>query len=73
MMLLRGFYRSVLLAGLTVLLPAICVLVAWGGTWFAFRWTDDLHAPLILRLLARLGQLLAWPSGSPRRSGSSTR
>jgi signal transduction histidine kinase len=58
MMLLRGFYRSLLLVGLTVLLPAVGVAVAWGGTWFTFHWTDDLHAPLILRLLARLGELL---------------
>jgi signal transduction histidine kinase len=58
MMLLRGFYRSLLLVGLTVLLPVILVLVAWGGTRFAFLWTDNLHAPLILRLPARLGELL---------------
>lgn len=58
MTLLRGLYRSFLLVGLTVLLPAILVLVAWAGTRFTFLWTDDLHAPLILRLLARLGELL---------------
>jgi signal transduction histidine kinase len=58
MTFLRGYHRSFLLVVLTVLLPATVVLVAWGGTRFAFRWTDDLHAPLILRLLARLGELL---------------
>jgi signal transduction histidine kinase len=58
MMLLRGFYRSVQLVGLTVLLPVIAVAVAWAGSRFAFTWTDGLHAPLILRLLARLGELL---------------
>jgi signal transduction histidine kinase len=58
MTFLRGYYRSFLLVVLTVLLPAAVVLVAWGGTRFTFRWTDDLHAPLILRLLARLGELL---------------
>jgi signal transduction histidine kinase len=58
MMLLRGLYRSFLLVGLTVLLPAICVSVVWGGTRFAFLWTDDLHAPLVVRLLARVGELL---------------
>jgi signal transduction histidine kinase len=58
MMLLRGLYRSLLLVGLTALLPTVLVLVAWGGTRFAFTWTDHLHAPLILRLPARLGELL---------------
>jgi signal transduction histidine kinase len=58
MMLLRGYYRSLLLVGLTLTLPTVLVFVAWGGTRFAFGWTDDLYAPLIVRLLARLGELL---------------
>jgi signal transduction histidine kinase len=58
MMLLRGLYRSSVLVGLTIPLPAIAVLVAWGGARFAFSWTARLHAPLIVRLLAHLGELL---------------
>jgi signal transduction histidine kinase len=54
----RGLYRSVALVGLTVVLPTICVFVVWGGTKFAFRWTDNLDAPLVVRLLARAGEIL---------------
>jgi signal transduction histidine kinase len=56
--IVRGLYRSVLLVGLTILLPTVLVAVAWGGTIFAFSWTAHLHAPLIVRALAAIGEIL---------------
>ena len=54
----RGLYRSAVLVGLTILLPAVCVAVAWGGAIFASSWTAHLTAPLIVRALATIGEIL---------------
>jgi signal transduction histidine kinase len=56
--IVRGLYRSAVLVGLTVLLPAVGVAVGWGGAIFASSWTAHLTAPLIVRSLATIGQLL---------------
>jgi signal transduction histidine kinase len=53
-----GLYRSAVLAGLTAPVPVLGAAVAFFGAEFAFTWTAQLHAPLIVRVLARIGEIL---------------
>lgn len=53
-----GLYRSAVLAGLTGVIPVLCAAVAYFGAEFAFSWTDQLHAALIVRVLAAIGEVL---------------
>jgi signal transduction histidine kinase len=53
-----GLFRSAALAGLTGVIPVLCAAVAYFGAEFAFSWTDQLHAALIVRVLAAIGEVL---------------
>lgn len=53
-----GLYRSVVLVGLTFAVPAVGVLVGWGGSKFASSWSADLVAPWAVQALAILGETL---------------
>jgi signal transduction histidine kinase len=56
--IVTGLYRSVLLVGLTCLVPVIGVAVGVGGAKFASSWSADLVAPLVVRVLVDLGEAL---------------
>lgn len=56
--IVRGLYRSAVLAGLTCLIPAVGVVVGLYGSRFARSWTVGLTAPLIVRVLAAIGETL---------------
>ena len=53
-----GLYRSVVLAGLTVVMPAVVVAVGWGGSIFARSWSADLVASWAIEALVDLGEML---------------
>ncbi|GAA5012161.1 sensor histidine kinase [Actinopolymorpha pittospori] len=53
-----GLYRSVVLAALTVVMPAIGVAVGWGGSIFTRSWSDDLTASWPIEALVALGETL---------------
>lgn len=53
-----GVYRSVILTGLTCLIPVIGVLVGLGGSQLAYSWSAKLSAPLAIRALAAIGETL---------------
>jgi signal transduction histidine kinase len=58
-----GLYRSVVLTGLTAVVPAVGVVTGFFGAEFAFSWSAQLTAPLAVRLLAMAGELamaLVW-------------
>ncbi|MEU7159648.1 sensor histidine kinase [Streptomyces chrestomyceticus] len=54
-----GLYRSVVLVGLTCVVPLVAVPVGVGGARLAGSWTAGLDAPLAVRVLATLGEGLA--------------
>lgn len=56
-----GFYRSVVLTGLTGLLPAVCAVTGYYGVTFALSWSATLSAPEPVRLLATAGE---WAMGA---------
>ncbi|BCJ40973.1 hypothetical protein GCM10010168_47280 [Actinoplanes ianthinogenes] len=63
----EGLRRTLVLAALTAPLPVVGVTVGWFGALFASTWTDDMHAPLIVRGLVTAGQVLAvllWVAGA---------
>jgi len=53
-----GLYRAAVLAGLTGAIPVLGAVVAFFGGEFAFTWTAQLDAPLAVRVLARIGEVL---------------
>ncbi|HEX5406003.1 MAG TPA: histidine kinase [Pseudonocardiaceae bacterium] len=53
-----GLYRSVLLVGLTIPLPAVVLFVGVGGSRFAYSWSAGLTSPVIVRVLAAMGETL---------------
>ncbi len=53
-----GLYRSVLLAGLTGVIPALGVTIGFFGSKFALSLSAQLTAPLIVRVLAIAGEVL---------------
>jgi signal transduction histidine kinase len=53
-----GLYRSVVLVGLTCLIPAAGVVVGLFGSRLAYSFADGLTAPLVVRALAVLGETL---------------
>jgi signal transduction histidine kinase len=53
-----GLYRSVVLVGLTVAIPAFGVAVGLGGSRFAYSWSAGLTTPPIVRALAVIGETL---------------
>ncbi|MFC5829430.1 sensor histidine kinase [Nonomuraea insulae] len=53
-----GVYRSVILTGLTCVIPVIGVLVGLGGSRLAYSWSANLTAPLAVRALAAIGETL---------------
>jgi signal transduction histidine kinase len=60
-----GLYRSVVLTGLTGVIPAVGVATAFFGSEFALGWSAKLTSPLAVRLLAMAGELamaLVWTS-----------
>jgi signal transduction histidine kinase len=52
-----GFTRSVVLTGLTVVMPAVGVAVGLGGSRFTLSWSAHLTAPLVVRVLATAGEV----------------
>lgn len=52
-----GLYRSVVLVGLTVVMPAVAVAVGFFGCVFAFSWSSTLTSPLAVRVLANAGEV----------------
>jgi signal transduction histidine kinase len=54
-----GLYRSLILVGLTILLPVVAVPVGYGGSLLASSWTAGWHGPPALRALAAVGETLA--------------
>ncbi|HEY6495881.1 MAG TPA: histidine kinase [Trebonia sp.] len=52
-----GLYRSAVLTALTAVVPAACAATAYFGTEFAFTWTAQLNAPLVVRVLAAIGEV----------------
>jgi len=52
-----GFSRSVVLTGLTAVMPAVGVAVGLGGSQFALSWSARLTAPLVVRALATAGEV----------------
>ncbi|WP_131736130.1 sensor histidine kinase [Actinomadura roseirufa] len=56
--IVRGMYRSALLAGLTAVIPAVAVATGIGGSKLAFSWSAGRHAPWIARALAASGDTL---------------
>ncbi|MCX5206360.1 histidine kinase [Streptomyces sp. NBC_00237] len=54
----RGVYRSAVLVGLTWLLPSVCLAVGFGGSRAVGSWSEGLNAPLAVRALVGLGQVL---------------
>jgi signal transduction histidine kinase len=53
-----GLYRSLILVGLTILLPVVAVPVGYFGWLLASSWTAGWHGPLVLRALAAIGETL---------------
>jgi signal transduction histidine kinase len=59
----HGLYRSAVVTGVTGVLPAVVVPVAFFGFRFARSWSDDLSAPLAVQMLVYLGEVamtLVW-------------
>jgi signal transduction histidine kinase len=56
--LVPGLYRSIVLVGLTGVIPAIGAAIAFFGGEVALSWSAQLTAPLILRVLAIAGEVL---------------
>ncbi|MFG2501895.1 sensor histidine kinase [Streptomyces sp. NPDC048441] len=56
--IVRGLYRSAVLTGLTLLLPAVCLTVGIGGSHVVRSWSEGLSAPLAVRALVGIGQTL---------------
>ncbi|MGK5639575.1 sensor histidine kinase [Streptomyces sp. URMC 126] len=56
--IVRGLYRSAVLTGLTLLMPAVCLTVGLGGAHVVGSWSEGLSAPLAVRALVGLGQTL---------------
>ncbi|MEV0372664.1 histidine kinase [Streptomyces sp. NPDC050636] len=56
--IVRGLYRSAVLTGLTWLMPAVWLAVGLGGSQAVSSWSEGLSAPLIVRALVTLGQIL---------------
>jgi signal transduction histidine kinase len=52
-----GLYRSVVLTGLTGVIPAAGVAAGFFGSEFALSWSSKLTSPLAVRLLAVAGEL----------------
>ena len=62
-----GLYRSAVLVGLTVVMPVIAGAVAYSGTRFALSWSSALHSPVILKVLADVGEVamgLTWTAAA---------
>lgn len=58
-----GLYRSVVLVGLTCVMPVVAVAVGVGGSELAYSWTEGLEKPLAVSVLATFGETLvviAW-------------
>ncbi|MFF4605126.1 sensor histidine kinase [Streptomyces sp. NPDC001339] len=53
-----GLYRSAVLAALTGVVPAVAVAVGLGGRRLASSWSAGSTAPLVVRVLAGLGEAL---------------
>ncbi|MEV0161542.1 sensor histidine kinase [Nonomuraea fuscirosea] len=53
-----GLYRSAVLTGLTVLMPAAAVTVGYFGSRLAYSWSAGMTAPLVLRVPAAAGETL---------------
>ncbi|MFD9907179.1 sensor histidine kinase [Streptomyces sp. NPDC059063] len=53
-----GLYRSVVLVGLTWLMPVVAAAVGFGGARLAYSWSEGSTAPLALRALAAVGETL---------------
>jgi hypothetical protein len=51
-----GFYRSVVLTGITGLTPAVCGVTGFYGVRYALSWSASLSAPEPVRLLATAGE-----------------
>ncbi|MFF1463804.1 sensor histidine kinase [Streptomyces sp. NPDC058330] len=56
--IVRGLYRSAVLAGLTWLMPAVCLGVGLGGSHVVSSWSDGMSAPVIVQALVTVGQAL---------------
>jgi signal transduction histidine kinase len=56
--LVLGLYRSIVLVGLTGVIPAIGAAIAFFGGEFALSWSAQLTAPLIAAVLAIAGEVL---------------
>ncbi|MGH4035062.1 sensor histidine kinase [Actinomycetota bacterium Odt1-20B] len=54
----RGVYRSLVLTGLTVLMPVVALAVGLLGAGLASSWTEGLDAALPVRILVTLGEAL---------------
>ncbi|MFG2721857.1 sensor histidine kinase [Streptomyces sp. NPDC048416] len=54
----RGLYRSAVLTGLTWPLPTVCLGAALGGARVVGSWSEHLSAPLAVRALVTVGQVL---------------
>lgn len=52
-----GFYRSLVLVGLTVMPVAVAAAVGFGGSLFTLGWSARLTSPLIVKVLATVGEL----------------
>ena len=52
-----GLYRSVVLAGLIVVLPAVAAAVGFFSCEFALSWSSKLASPLVVRVLADTGEV----------------
>ena len=53
----QGFYRSLVLVGLTVMPVAVAAAVGFGGSLFTLGWFARLTSPLIVKVLATVGEL----------------
>ena len=55
--ILLGFYRSLVLVWLTVMPVAVAAAVGFGGSLFTLGWSARLTSPLIVKVLATVGEL----------------